>query len=125
MGASYSIETRDGITTIRIVRDLEMDKLRDVVDELADVADEHSHLRLWDLSSGTNLTGDEVRAIAEHGRNRWPAPSKVAYLAPKDSTFGMVRMYEVYGKRGGIETRAFRDDREAVTWLKGDNQSSP
>ena len=115
MDERYSIEQAGGITTIRLRRRLSLEEMLAVVDEVA--ARDISSRRLWDLTRNLKFTGEEMRAIAARGRERWPGAARVAYLAADDLSFGLLRMFEVFREQDNYETRVFRDEAEARQWL--------
>ena len=90
-----------------------------MIDEVAKLDD--GHRRLWDLTKGFSVTSNDIRQIAEYGKQVWPHPSKVAYVASDDLAFGLLRMFEAYREGDGYQTRIFRTEDEAITWFKEDN----
>ena len=115
MAQKYSIDTTDGVTTVRFFNKPEFDDICNAID---DVAENYlSPLRLWDLSFGLNLTDTQLRQVAAYGKARFSIPSRIAIVAPKDLTFGMSRMYAVYREDDLVEEKIFRAEEEARSWL--------
>ncbi|MCP4571801.1 MAG: hypothetical protein GY838_05560 [bacterium] len=50
-------------------------------------------------------------------KHRRAESRRVAFVADQDVMFGMFRMWEAARDEVGDETRVFRDEHEAVTWL--------
>ena len=112
----YSIERDENITTIRLHRELTLDEVLDVVDQVAQ--SDVSNRRLWDLTRNFVFTSAEIAQIAERGKTHWPSASRVAYVAADDLSFGLLRMFEVYREQENYETRVFREEQGARDWLK-------
>lgn len=74
-------------------------------------------LRLWDFSIGTQLSKQDILAIATRGRTMWPEPSRGAIIAQDDLSFGLMRMHDVYRERELQETRTFRTRNAGIEWL--------
>ena len=116
MNSGYSIEHSDGVTTIRLSRNLELDDIFEVIDEVA--AKDQCNRRLWDLTAGFDFTNQQIEEIANRGKLRWPNASRVAYVASNDLAFGLLRMFEVFREQDHYKTGVFRDEQEALRWLK-------
>lgn len=113
----YVIETLDGITIVRFLESPVFEDITEAIDELSLY---QPGLRLWDLGKGLNLSSDELRKIAEHGKRKVTAPAKIAIVCPSDLSFGLARMYDVYRQQDIIEERVFRTEKEGLTWLNSD-----
>ena len=120
----HSIELEDGIPCVRFSRRPTYDECRATVDDLAD--NYPYERRLWDMSVvDFDLTQDEIRAIADHGKLRFLRPNRAAFVAPQDLTFGLLRAFEVYREEEGHATaRAFRTRPEALEWLLSGGHST-
>ncbi|MDH3641177.1 MAG: hypothetical protein OES38_03725 [Gammaproteobacteria bacterium] len=105
------------VLVIRVASRTQLGDILDIIDEASAI--QHYARRLWVVSGGLNLSPEQIDEVAKHGRNRWPAPSRVAYVGPADLTFGIMRMLEVYTERDGFDTRVFREERDALAWLHG------
>jgi len=75
--------------------------------------------RLWDLSKiKFKFTSDEIRAISEYGKSKFPMPNKLAIIATDELVFGEMRMFEVYREQEGhTAVCVFRTEPEALEWL--------
>ena len=116
MSTDYSIENLDGITTIRLARQLGLKEILGVIDEVA--ARGGYSRRLWEVSGKLDFTSGEIETIAEHGKVTWPDPARVAYVATDPLSFGLLRMLEVYRDQQDYETRVFRSEQDALEWLR-------
>jgi len=68
-----------------------------------------------------DLNSEQLQKIAEYSEIKWPAasaPSRVAFVAPDDFTYGLLRMFEVYRKEEQHTIMVFRTKQEALKWLK-------
>ena len=115
MNSNFLVEEQDGITTLRLVRQLSVEELLQVLDDTRKL--EVGNRRIWDATRNFNFTADEVRTIANHGKVLWPGAARVAYVAEDDLTFGLVRMFEVFREQENYQTKVFRDEPSARTWL--------
>lgn len=115
---NFSITDQSECTVIRFLRDLELSEVLAVIDEVAKQDD--GHRRLWDLTKGFSFTTNQIREIAEYGKQVWPHPSKVAYVASGDLSFGLLKMFEAYREGGGYQTKIFRNEEEALEWFRED-----
>jgi len=115
MSTDFTFERNGDITKIRLHRQLTLDEILNVVDEIAQ--SDISNRRLWDLTDYFNFESDEIAKIAERGRTHWPSSSRVAYIAADPLSFGLLRMFEVYREQENYETRVFREEQDALKWL--------
>ncbi|MFC1524322.1 hypothetical protein ACFL6N_05985 [Thermodesulfobacteriota bacterium] len=114
---NYSIDTIGGVTAVRFTQGAGVE---DILNAIDDVAENYlNDLRLWDISDESlNLTGKEIRQLAKYGRSRFLLPSKVAIVASEDLAYSLRKTYEVYkDERLLSETRFFRSDQKARSWL--------
>ena len=115
MTKKYSIESTAGVTIVRFSK---MPEFEDLCDAIDDVTENYpSELRLWDLSSGLNLTNSQIEQLAKYGKSKFRIPSKVAIVAPTDLAYGLLRMYDVYRQDELAEVMVFRTEQEARVWL--------
>ena len=76
----YSLETKDGITTVRFSNTPEMADLVVIIDDLSE--NNLYERRLWDLNPhGLNLNNDQLQEIASYGKFKFPKPSQLALVA--------------------------------------------
>ena len=117
MAKNYSIDTTDGVTTVRFSKDPGVEDIRNAIDGVAE--NYLSKLRLWDLRSvGIKLNSSQKKQLVEYGKSKFLVPSKVAIVAPEDLAYGLKRMYEIYREEGLTETAIFRTEQAARVWLK-------
>ncbi len=80
---------------------------------------------IWDLT-GLNFSTISRETIYKliHVRatQQERHPAKIAFVAPDDLGFGMLRMYEIIGDNLGDEIKVFRDYSEAEAWLLQEQQ---
>ncbi|MEP5837473.1 MAG: hypothetical protein ABJ322_07125 [Marinobacter sp.] len=111
----YSISDSGDVTIIRLHRDFELPELLAMIDDVAQTTSgDH---RIWDLGDYFSFTGEQIRQIADYGKNAVRGPCKIAYVAPNDLTFGLLRMYEVYRSEDGVQAKVFRTEADATDWL--------
>ena len=55
--------------------------------------------------------------IGNYGRDNIDGPSRVAYVAADDLTFGLTNIQAAYREVGGFEDQLFRDEESAMAWL--------
>ena len=69
--------------------------------------------------SAAALTSAQVREMVESARVvPHGSGTKVAIVVPDDVTYGMMRMYELYGGQQGTSAGVFRSRAEADAWLR-------
>lgn len=90
----YVLEELDGVTVIRLQRQLSLPDLFAVVQEVARRSG--SDRRLWDVGEYFHFSAVEIKRIAELGRRLWPAPARVAYVGSGAVFYGLLRMFEAY-----------------------------
>jgi len=115
MSKDYSIETKDGITTIRMFAQVSLAGIRMVFDEMAN--NNPSNLRLWHLQKGWNLTSDEIREFAEHTKTRANSDIRIAVVTNEDLSFGLTRMFHAYRDDENLQQRNFATEEEGIDWL--------
>ena len=116
MEKNYRIETIDGIIVVRFNQNPVAADICASLDEASKMIP--CDLRMWDFSNGANLTTGDVQMTARHAKEIPMPPGRVAIVAPKDITYGVFRMYEVFRNEEPVSLRVFRDENEAVEWLK-------
>jgi hypothetical protein len=115
MSVGFTVEQAHGITFVRFHKVGQFD---DAIQAAAAVEGlQDNHLRLWDLSSGVDVSFADVRLIAEHAKSNLSEPSKVAIVAPRDHVYGIARMHETLREHPNVSYRVFRLEEEAVAWL--------
>ena len=116
MNKIYSIEAKDGITTISFSKTPELADFVDIIDELAE-KDLYTR-RLWNFNPhGFNMNPEQLMQIANYGKTKFVKPSKLAIVAPKDLIYGLSRLFEVYREEQQVSTNVFRNEKDAREWL--------
>jgi hypothetical protein len=110
----FEICSEDGVAIARFFEEPTLEDVLRAIDEF----DPESVLRLWDVSVGLSLSSEELQRVAEHGKSRGFGPGRVAFVAPRDLGFGLLRQYEVYREAEGQELRVFRNAGDALAWLR-------
>ena len=121
MNDGYSITSSDGIAIIRFLRELSLEEILDLVDIVADTCT--GNRRLWDISRNFSLDSEGIRQLADRGKQRWTEPARVAFLAENDLAFGLVKIFEVFRNTGEYQTLVFRDEEEALAWLRAPDET--
>ena len=116
MSSKFVVEQLDGITTIRLLRRLDIEQFIEMIDEIAKQG--VGHRRLWDVTRNFNYSAEEIRHIAARVRTIFPEAERVAFVAADDLTFGQVRMFEAFRGTEDFPTKVFRDEPAARAWLR-------
>ncbi len=90
---------------------------------LGDPAFEPGMNFLVDLREATivALSTPQLEVLADEGREMatgW-GPHRTGVVVARDVDFGVIRVFEILGKRPGLELEVFRDYDECLRWLKG------
>ena len=112
---SFSLHTADGIATIRIDN---RPTPADVEQMISNPQVQACKRRLYVFSDGMDLSADDIRHLARFSANLEHRAEKIAAVVLDDVSFGLSRMFEVYREDEGTEARAFRDETEALQWLR-------
>jgi hypothetical protein len=124
MNKSYNIEIVDDVTVVRFIDKPKPDDIRMSIDEIATIS--LSGLRLWDLSdSGWDLTSEELGEVADYAKTKLLLPSKIAFVAPEDLSYGLSRVYEAFRAQDGLQIEIFRTEEKALNWLKNIPEQNP
>ena len=115
MNPGYAIEERGDVMVITLTRSLSKAEIFSIIDAIAELGSPTK--RLWLLGSHVRLTPEEMSDIGEYGREKIEGPSKVAYVADDDLTFGLTNIQAAYRNVGGFEDQLFRDEESALAWL--------
>jgi hypothetical protein len=108
----------NGITIVRFKKTPKMEDNKAVLVELA--ANYPQKLRLWDMRNIViEQSQSELREIAMNSAATFSSPSRVAFVADDDLSFGLLRIFEVFNDQESRqkETRVFRDYQQATDWL--------
>lgn len=117
MADSYTIDTTDGITTVRFSRQPGTDDIRKAIDDIVERSP--NNRRLWDFTgSGLNLSTEQLQQLADYGKSRLHENSRIALVVSGNLAFGLSKMFEVYREGELVTPRVFRSVEEGRTWLK-------
>ena len=79
------------------------------------------NVAVWDFRDASfELESSEIREIAQFITSNQPnpPPGRIAFVAPRDTDFGLARMFEVFREDPRTEFRVFRDYDEALDWAR-------
>lgn len=116
MHKEYVIEFLNEITVIRFKSTPNFFSILNAMDEVCNLGE--LKLKLWVSTKRIELSKNEVIKIAEYGKTIWETPSKAAFVVSDDFSFGLMRVHDVYREKAGHETRVFRNEQNAISWLK-------
>jgi hypothetical protein len=108
----------NGITIVRFKQMPDLDANKAVLAELA--SNYPQKLRLWDMRNIViEQSQSELRDVAMSSATTFTSPSRVAFVADDDLSFGLLRIFEVFNEQESrqTETRVFRDYQQATDWL--------
>ncbi len=121
MSHSIDFNRELGVIVLRYRGTVDFREIKHAFDELVLVQGFRSGLCLVAdfRQCHTVLTGSDVSELAYHARNtdaKWGS-TKWAFLAEKDLTFGLSRMYAALASDCQVTTHTFRSARDADNWL--------
>jgi hypothetical protein len=111
----YVIETFEGVSIIRFIGPPVFDDIKNAIDDLAVY---QPKLRLWDMSSGVNLSNDETKKIAEYSKQKFTTPASVAVVSPSDLAYSILNVFGAYGEQEISKIRVFSTEKAALSWLE-------
>lgn len=119
MTPTHFFATQGAVVTVRFWH---TPNEKDLILAIDDIATRYPAAPLiWDLGDEFDLTGEELRRVAEHGRSVLKEPARVALVAPSDLAFGLSRMYQAYREDARREHRVFRSVDKARAWILSDS----
>ncbi len=122
MAFSFELEQSDGYLRAVLVGEASFSDLTAVMDAMTDAGEFSESLRLWDLQQcELQVTTQELRDIAAIGNTRDRPSSRVAILAGQDLTYGLARIVTALRESGALMVEVFRQEEDALAWLKGGN----
>jgi len=118
MSNTYIITHQDGITKIVFLVKPRLNELMLIIDVIAE--NYPYERRLWDLREVKfDLPTTEIQQISEYGKQKFTKPNKLALVTVDDLAFGEMRQFEVYREEEGKAVpRVFRNEEDAIRWLK-------
>lgn len=114
MKKNHSFSVVDGIAVTHFFKKPKLAGIISAMDEVLESGE--YRLRLWVLEEGIDLSHHDIKELALHGSDMWPAFSKAAIVVPDDLSYGLARVHDVY--RDDDSTQVFRSEMEAIAWLK-------
>ena len=105
-GDLWVIEVRDGITLVDVER------------LMHEMTSAEVNYRLWYLPHAINLSPEHVRDLSMLANGQSFRSQVSAVVCPHDLTFGIGRMFESLAEADGRKVRVFRDQDEALAWLR-------
>jgi hypothetical protein len=115
-GLEYLITETDGITIIAFLRPPDIELFTTAAADFR--ANYPNKRRLWDLSSGLNLSPHNLRRIGETARSVDADIEKVAIVVNTQSDYGLIRMFSVHRTRVQMSLEIFHDRTKALDWIK-------
>jgi hypothetical protein len=117
MADPYTIDTTDGIITVRFSRQPGTDEIRKAIDDIA--GRKPNDRRLWDFTdSGLDLSTDQLKQLADYGKARLYESYRIALVVSGNLAFGLSKIFEVYREGELVTQRVFRSVEEGRTRLK-------
>jgi len=116
MTDTFTIMTADGVTTIHMRKKASLEDVRQAFDEMS--RNNPSHLRLWYLEAGWDLTTAQIKEFATYTKANSENEIKVAVVTNEDLSYGLTRMFNVYREDGKFNQQNFFSLPEAMAWLK-------
>ncbi|HEY2851854.1 MAG TPA: hypothetical protein VGJ18_03360 [Gemmatimonadaceae bacterium] len=119
MPIEYSIDSARQLVNISYLGPVTK---QEIIDHRRDLEDDPRQVLRYDTIvdmryGSVDLSPEDLRELAIAARERgWP-PSRCAFVAPYESTFGELRMFEHWADRGARKYRTFRTFRDACAWL--------
>ena len=105
-GDLWVIELRDGITVV------------DVEQLMHEMTSAEVNYRLWHIPQAISLSSENVRDLSMFANGQSFRSQVSAVVCPHDLTFGIGRMFESLAEADGRKLRVFREQDEALSWLR-------
>lgn len=121
MSHSIKLNEQLGVIVLRYRGNVDFAEIRNVLDEMVRLPGFKEGLSLVaDFRDTVSpLTGEEIENLAYYAKRtdaNWGV-TKWAFLASKDTTFGLARMYSSLTADYQVTTTVFRDAKKADDWL--------
>ena len=117
--SGYTVEQRDDLMIVRIVRALDAQEAMGVIEEFSQR--ELPAKRLWVFGGYVKLRSPEaLRELGNIARIKHQQPGRVAYVVDGDIDFGLTNVLASSRHLSGFEYKIFRDEEAAMAWLQGD-----
>ncbi len=116
---SYRLLEGDDYLTITLFGPVSKNDARGVIDAITRNGTIMHSRRLWDLRECEfTLNSDELMELASIARSRDPEQGRGAVLVGKDLTFGLLRIYQAFRESESNDVMEFRDEDEAIAWVR-------
>ena len=109
-----SIEDRDEVLVIRILKPLTKQAIFQITDEVARRGCPGK--RLWLVGSFLSLTGQEMVEVGEYAKATVTGESRVAYVTDDDLAFGLTNIHAAHRDNPAYDYQIFRDEASALAW---------
>ena len=117
--SGYTVEQRDDLMIVRIVRALDLQEAIAVVEEFA--TRELPEKRLWVFGGYVKLRSPEaLRELGNLARLKHQQPGRIAYVVDGEIDFGLTNVLATSRHMSGFEYAIFRDEESALAWLEAD-----
>ena len=124
MNQKFVLSEKSGVLVVTVTAVPTADELIEVLTEIRNDTGYTHQLRLWDFrKSEFNPSDSELKKIAMHAAGGDEGPSKIAMLVGSDFSYGMSRMYYAYRSNEKAEVNVFRDEADAMNWLRGPGET--
>lgn len=129
MPVVFQIDAREDLARVRIEGRVTTEEvLQYRRDLLADPAFRPGMSVLVDATTAdtTAISGSALESIAENlvALSPGAAPGRLAVVVESNATFGLARRYEVLTEGAPTRVRAFRDEAEAMEWIRSAGRST-
>ena len=121
MSHTLKLNTELEVIVLRVKQSLSFEEVRSIFVEMVRLPGFKEGLCLVAdfRGSGTSLTGDDMRKLADLARQKDAAwgDTKWAFVASSDVMYGLSRMYMALTGELQVDTHVFRDIKTANGWL--------
>ena len=120
--SGYTVEQRDDLMIVRIVRPLDLPEAIAVVEEFS--SRELPAKRLWVFGGYVKLRSPEaLRELGNLARVKHQQPGRVAYVVDGDIDFGLTNVLASSRHLSGFEYKIFLEEEAALAWLADEDGS--
>lgn len=112
------IETKDGITIVRLLKRVDGNDVRLIFDEM--MKHNPSRFTLWNFEHGWEISPAQIQKLATYTRlNSKSTPQiSLAVVTTEDLSYGLTRMFKAYREGSDYNQQNFQSESEAIAWLK-------
>ena len=121
-GIEYTIHPDHRLTLVRCFGIITLKEILEYEHRIVDDPDfDPTYSELLDTTDTSNMTisFDDVDNLVEFERShaRYIGKRRCAFVAPTDISYGTIKVYISMEDTSPMETRVFRDMRQALDWL--------